>query len=155
MSADERAENPQSGRYLDPCVTRNCRNVVRRQQVSAVASLQAPCMTEWNAREYSRRSALQKWLADKSLTGVDLDGSERVLDVGCGAGVAAHSNPDDDDLRQDLGMSGAENPAVAPRIRWHVGDFDYHFVEFGLVASPDDGQGIGILDLVVAHRNRS
>ena len=43
-------------------------------------------MTEWNAREYNRRSALQKWLADKSLTGLDLQGWERVLDVGCGDG---------------------------------------------------------------------
>jgi trans-aconitate 2-methyltransferase len=45
-----------------------------------------PAMTEWNASEYNRRSALQKWLADKSLTGLDLRGSERVLDVGCGDG---------------------------------------------------------------------
>jgi trans-aconitate 2-methyltransferase len=43
-------------------------------------------MTEWNASEYNRRSAMQKWLADKSLTGLDLRGSERVLDVGCGDG---------------------------------------------------------------------
>ena len=43
-------------------------------------------MTEWNAREYYQRSALQKWLADKSLTGLDLGGSERVLDIGCGDG---------------------------------------------------------------------
>ena len=43
-------------------------------------------MTEWNATEYSRRSALQKWLADKSLAGLDLAGTERVLDVGCGDG---------------------------------------------------------------------
>jgi trans-aconitate 2-methyltransferase len=45
-----------------------------------------PQMTEWNAGEYYERSALQKWLADKSLTGLDLGGSERVLDVGCGDG---------------------------------------------------------------------
>jgi trans-aconitate 2-methyltransferase len=43
-------------------------------------------MTEWNATEYHRRSALQKWLADKSLAGLELKGSERVLDVGCGDG---------------------------------------------------------------------
>lgn len=43
-------------------------------------------MTEWNAREYYQRSTLQKWLADKSLTGLDLGGSERVLDIGCGDG---------------------------------------------------------------------
>src|SRR5262249_61290499 len=43
-------------------------------------------MTEWNASEYYRRSALQKWLAARSLTGIDLSGSERVLDIGCGDG---------------------------------------------------------------------
>src|SRR5262249_59171567 len=43
-------------------------------------------MTEWNASEYNRRSAMRKWLADKSLSGLDLRGSERVLDVGCGDG---------------------------------------------------------------------
>jgi trans-aconitate 2-methyltransferase len=44
-------------------------------------------MTEWNASEYNRRSALQKWLAGKSLAGLDLTGSEHVLDVGCGDGT--------------------------------------------------------------------
>lgn len=43
-------------------------------------------MTEWNASGYNRVSALQKWLADKSLAAIDLAGSERVLDVGCGDG---------------------------------------------------------------------
>ena len=43
-------------------------------------------MTEWDASEYHRRSALQKWLAARSLTGIDLSGSERVLDIGCGDG---------------------------------------------------------------------
>jgi trans-aconitate methyltransferase len=43
-------------------------------------------MTEWNASGYNHISALQKWLADKSLGAVDLAGSERVLDLGCGDG---------------------------------------------------------------------
>jgi len=43
-------------------------------------------MTEWNASGYNRVSALQKWLADESLTAVELAGSERVLDIGCGDG---------------------------------------------------------------------
>ena len=52
-------------------------------QVSTLANGR---MTEWNAREYYQRSALQKWLAAKSLSGLDLGGSERVLDIGCGDG---------------------------------------------------------------------
>lgn len=43
-------------------------------------------MTEWSASEYSERSALQKWVADRCLAGLSLSGSERVLDVGCGDG---------------------------------------------------------------------
>jgi len=43
-------------------------------------------MTEWNAAAYAQVSALQKWLAEKSLAGLALDGAERVLDVGCGDG---------------------------------------------------------------------
>lgn len=43
-------------------------------------------MTEWNAGEYRRQSALQQWLAEESLAGLVLGGHERVLDVGCGDG---------------------------------------------------------------------
>jgi len=43
-------------------------------------------MTEWNAAAYNRVSALQKWLAEKSLAGLQLHGDERVLDLGCGDG---------------------------------------------------------------------
>ena len=43
-------------------------------------------MTEWDAQAYNRVSALQQWLAEKSLVRLSLDGDERVLDVGCGDG---------------------------------------------------------------------
>lgn len=42
--------------------------------------------TEWDAASYRAVSALQAWLAEKSLAGLDLRGDERVLDVGCGDG---------------------------------------------------------------------
>jgi trans-aconitate 2-methyltransferase len=44
-------------------------------------------MTEWNAAAYSRISALQRSVAEKSLADLQLDGGERVLDLGCGNGV--------------------------------------------------------------------
>ena len=44
-------------------------------------------VTEWDARVYNRISALQHWLAEKSLASLTLDGDERVLDVGCGDGT--------------------------------------------------------------------
>ena len=44
-------------------------------------------MTEWDAGVYNRVSALQRWLAEKSLVSLALDGGERVLDLGCGDGT--------------------------------------------------------------------
>ena len=43
-------------------------------------------MTEWNAAEYVRRSGLQEAMAEEVLALLDLKGSERILDVGCGDG---------------------------------------------------------------------
>jgi trans-aconitate 2-methyltransferase len=43
-------------------------------------------MTEWNAQEYARIAALQRAMADEVLSLLDLRGSERVLDLGCGSG---------------------------------------------------------------------
>ena len=43
-------------------------------------------MTEWDAKAYSDRNALQQWLADSHLGELRLDGTERVLDIGCGDG---------------------------------------------------------------------
>jgi trans-aconitate 2-methyltransferase len=43
-------------------------------------------MTEWNAVNYSRRSSLQEAMGQEVLALLDLTGSERILDVGCGDG---------------------------------------------------------------------
>src|SRR5215210_7980785 len=43
-------------------------------------------MAEWNPTEYSRQSALQESMAEEVLGLLDVEGSERVLDVGCGDG---------------------------------------------------------------------
>jgi len=43
-------------------------------------------MTEWNAAEYAQRSALQAAMAAEVLALLDLSGSERILDIGCGDG---------------------------------------------------------------------
>ena len=43
-------------------------------------------MTEWDAAEYFRRSSLQEAMAEEVLALLDLEGSERILDVGCGDG---------------------------------------------------------------------
>ena len=43
-------------------------------------------MTEWNASEYDRLSALQAAMAEEVLSLLKLEGSERILDIGCGNG---------------------------------------------------------------------
>src|SRR5262252_4210569 len=43
-------------------------------------------MTEWDAADYARISALQKVMAEEVLGLLNIKGSERVLDVGCGDG---------------------------------------------------------------------
>lgn len=43
-------------------------------------------MTEWNASEYDRLSALQAAMAAEVLSLLHLSGNERVLDIGCGNG---------------------------------------------------------------------
>jgi trans-aconitate 2-methyltransferase len=45
-------------------------------------------VTEWDAQAYNRVSALQRWLAEKSIVSLRLDGGhDRILDVGCGDGT--------------------------------------------------------------------
>ena len=48
-------------------------------------------MTEWNASEYDRLSALQASMAEEALSLLKLRGDERILDVGCGNGKTTAS----------------------------------------------------------------
>lgn len=43
-------------------------------------------MTEWNAQEYDRLSALQAAMAEEALSLLKLKGTEHILDIGCGNG---------------------------------------------------------------------
>src|SRR5262245_46181916 len=43
-------------------------------------------MTEWDAAGYSHISSLQRAMAEEGLALIELNGSERVIDVGCGDG---------------------------------------------------------------------
>lgn len=49
-------------------------------------TLRSEGMTEWDAGGYSNISSLQKAMAEEVLAQIELNGSERVLDVGCGEG---------------------------------------------------------------------
>ena len=43
-------------------------------------------MTEWDATNYARRSALQEAMAAQVLAVLKFNGHERILDIGCGDG---------------------------------------------------------------------
>src|ERR1700742_1106606 len=89
-------------------------------------------MTEWNATEYAQRSGLQVAMAKEVLALLDLEGSERILDVGSGNGrttaeIAARVpngfvvgvDPSHDMV--DFASSHF-GPAVVPNLRFEVGD---------------------------------
>ena len=59
-------------------------------------------------RAYSERNALQKWLADQHLADLRLDGSERVLDVGCGDGK----------VTAEIGRLGGEDVRGSGSLSW-------------------------------------
>jgi len=91
-----------------------------------------PHMTEWNAAEYYRRSSLQEAMAQEVLALLDLKGSERILDVGCGDGKitaeiatrAPRSSVVGVDPSRDM-ISFAEShfgPATRPNLRFEVAD---------------------------------
>jgi trans-aconitate 2-methyltransferase len=89
-------------------------------------------MTEWNATEYARRSGLQQTMAEEVLALLDLKGSERILDVGCGDGkitaeIAARvprGSVVGVDASQDMITFAASHfgPAVRPNLRFEVAD---------------------------------
>jgi trans-aconitate 2-methyltransferase len=89
-------------------------------------------MTEWDAAEYSRRSGLQEAMAEEVLALLDLKGSERVLDVGCGDGkitaAVATRVPRGEVLGVDASLdmitfaSSHFDPAVRPNLRFEVAD---------------------------------
>src|SRR5512133_3671480 len=89
-------------------------------------------MTEWDAAEYSRRSSLQEAMAQEVIALLDLNGSERILDVGCGDGKitaeiafrASKGSVVGVDPSRDM-ISFAQGhfaPATLPNLRFLVAD---------------------------------
>lgn len=89
-------------------------------------------MTEWNAAAYARRSGLQEAMAQEALALLDLEGSERVLDVGCGDGritakIAARvprgAVVGVDSSRDMIAFAmNHAGPALQPNLRFEVAD---------------------------------
>ncbi len=104
-------------------------------------------MTEWDAKDYARRSGLQEAMAAEVLALLDLKGTERVLDVGCGDGKItaeiASRVPQGSvvgvDPSQDMIAFASSHFAAAahPNLRFEVADArDLAFrEEFDLVVS--------------------
>src|SRR6516165_9583810 len=89
-------------------------------------------MTEWNASEYALISGLQKAMAEEVLALLDLEGSERILDIGCGEGkIAAEISTRVPrgavvgvDSSQDMINFASDHfgPALRPNLRFEVAD---------------------------------
>jgi trans-aconitate 2-methyltransferase len=89
-------------------------------------------MTEWDAAEYSRRSSLQEAMAQEVLALLDLNGSERILDVGCGDGkitarIASRASKGSvvgvDPSRDMISFAqGHFGPPTLPNLRFEVAD---------------------------------
>ena len=104
-------------------------------------------MTEWDAAEYSRLSGLQQAMAEEVLALLDLEGSERVLDVGCGDGKITAEIATRLPRGMVLGVDPSRDmiafasshfgPAARPNLRFEVADARFlpFRSEFNLVVS--------------------
>ena len=89
-------------------------------------------MTEWNAPEYARIAGLQEAMATEVLSLLDLKGTERVLDLGCGNGKVTAEIAARVPQGVVVGMDASAEmvsfatshfgPAVWPNLRFEVGD---------------------------------
>ncbi|HEX2710717.1 MAG TPA: class I SAM-dependent methyltransferase [Candidatus Acidoferrales bacterium] len=89
-------------------------------------------MTEWNAPEYARIAGLQEAMAAEVLSLLDLKGTERVLDLGCGNGkvtaeIAARvprGTVVGVDASADMIAFASDHfgPTVRPNLRFETGD---------------------------------
>ena len=102
-------------------------------------------MTEWNASEYARISTLQAAMASEVLALLDLKGTERVLDVGCGNGkttaeIAArlpHGSIVGVDASADMIAFAANHQSAHQNLQFAVADARQlpYQAEFDLVVS--------------------
>ena len=104
-------------------------------------------MTEWNAPEYARIAGLQEAMAAEVLALLDLKGSERVLDLGCGNGkvtaeIAARVPEGgvvgvDSSAEMIAFASDHFAPALRPNLRFETADIRHlpFREEFDLVVS--------------------
>jgi trans-aconitate 2-methyltransferase len=101
-------------------------------------------MTEWDAANYVRRSSMQEAMAAEVLALLHLNGSERVLDIGCGDGRVSseiasrlpHGSVLGVDASRDMIAFAAEH-ATRPNLQFQVANaaaLPFHD-EFDLIVS--------------------
>lgn len=87
-------------------------------------------MTEWDAAEYARRSSLQETMAQDVLSLLELERSERILDVGCGDGKITAQIAERADKARVVGVDpshmmidfAAAHFGTVPNLRFEVAD---------------------------------
>jgi trans-aconitate 2-methyltransferase len=89
-------------------------------------------MTEWNASEYALISGLQKAMAEEVLVLLDVEGFERILDVGCGDGKITAEVATRVPRGAVVGVDSSKDminfasthfgPALQPNLRFEVAD---------------------------------
>lgn len=87
-------------------------------------------MADWDGALYEKVNALQRWLASRSLAGLELRGDERLLDVGCGDGgvtvLLAERLPTGSVLGIDASPrmvdTARERAVVGGRLQFEAGD---------------------------------
>ena len=60
---------------------------VTAQGETSMSAEQQPAPGNWDGGQYAKLNGLQRWVAERSLAAVALDGDERLLDIGCGDGI--------------------------------------------------------------------
>ncbi len=129
-------------------------------------------MTEWNASEYARISTLQAAMADEVLSLLDLQGTEQVLDVGCGNGkttaeIAARVPQGavvGVDASADMIAFAAAHGALHPNLQFAIADARHlpYQHQFDLVVSfnalhwvPEQEQALKSIHSVLKQRGQA
>ena len=84
-------------------------------------------MTEWNAPEYDRLSALQDTMAAEVLSLLAFKGSERILDIGCGNGKTTSAVAERIPQGSVLGVDASAGMITFATEHWTASHPNLHF----------------------------
>jgi trans-aconitate 2-methyltransferase len=84
-------------------------------------------MTEWNAQEYDRLSALQDSMAAEVLSVLTLKGNEHILDIGCGNGKTTSAIAERVPQGSVLGVDASADMVAFGKEHWTAGHPNLQF----------------------------